>query len=68
MRRPAPVGMHPSAVVDPDAQVDPTAWIGPLCVVERGARIGAGTVLKSRVTVGEDCTMGANAASCTQVW
>jgi hypothetical protein len=44
--------------------VDPTpssshAWIGPLCVVERGARIGAGTVLKSRVTVGEDCVVGA---------
>jgi len=29
-----------------------------LCVVERGAQVGAGTVLKSRVTVGEDCTIG----------
>jgi UDP-3-O-[3-hydroxymyristoyl] glucosamine N-acyltransferase len=27
--------------------------------VERGARIGAGTVLASRVTVGEDCRIGA---------
>jgi UDP-3-O-[3-hydroxymyristoyl] glucosamine N-acyltransferase len=54
----ATVGIHPSAVVDPDAQVHATAWIGPLCVVERGARIGAGTVLKSRVTVSEDCTIG----------
>jgi len=26
--------------------------------VERGARIGAGTVLKSRVTLGEDCVLG----------
>lgn len=51
-------GIHPSAVVDASAQVDPTASIGPLCVVERGARIGAGTVLKSRVTVGEDCHIG----------
>ena len=51
-------GVHPSAVVDPQAQVHPTATIGPLCVVERGARIGAGTVLKSRVTVGEDCQIG----------
>ena len=32
--------------------------IGALCVVERGARIGAGTVLKSRVTIGEDCVVG----------
>jgi UDP-3-O-[3-hydroxymyristoyl] glucosamine N-acyltransferase len=32
--------------------------IGPLCVVERGARLGAGTELKSRVTIGEDCVLG----------
>lgn len=50
--------IHPSAVVDPAAQVDPTVQIGPLCVVERGARIGAHTVLKSRVTVSEDCVIG----------
>ncbi len=36
----------------------PARRIGALCVVERGARIGAGTVLKSRVTVGEDCVIG----------
>lgn len=52
-------GVHASAVVDPEAVIDPTAYIGPLCVVERGARIGAGTVLKSRVTVGENCIVGA---------
>jgi UDP-3-O-[3-hydroxymyristoyl] glucosamine N-acyltransferase len=51
-------GIHPSAVVDPEADVHPTAWIGPLCVVERGARIGAATVLMSRVTVGERCVLG----------
>lgn len=53
-----PPGIHPSAVVDAGAHVDATAVIGPLCVVERGARIGAGTVLKSRVTVSEDCVIG----------
>ena len=51
--------IHPSAIVDPDAIVDGTASIGALCVVERGAHIGAGTVLKSRVTIGEDCRIGA---------
>ncbi len=56
---PQPAGVHPSAVVDAQAVVDPTAWVGPLCVVERGARIGAHTVLKSRVTVSEGCTLGA---------
>ncbi|MEG0226219.1 MAG: UDP-3-O-(3-hydroxymyristoyl)glucosamine N-acyltransferase [Comamonas sp.] len=52
-------GVHASAVVDPEAVIDPTAYVGPLCVVERGARIGAHTVLKSRVTVGENCVVGA---------
>jgi UDP-3-O-[3-hydroxymyristoyl] glucosamine N-acyltransferase len=52
-------GVHPSAVVHPDAVVDASACIGPLCVVERGAHIGAHTWLKSRVTVGEDCHIGA---------
>ena len=60
-QRPVPTGpaIHPSAVIDPSAQIDPSARIGPLCVVERGAHIGADTVLKSRVTVGEDCRIGA---------
>lgn len=56
--RPEADRIHPSAVIHPGAQVDATARIGALCVVERGARIGAGTVLKSRVTVSEDCTIG----------
>jgi UDP-3-O-[3-hydroxymyristoyl] glucosamine N-acyltransferase len=50
--------IHPSAVIDPEASIDATAFVGALCVVERGARIGADTVLKARVTVGEDCVIG----------
>jgi UDP-3-O-[3-hydroxymyristoyl] glucosamine N-acyltransferase len=58
-QRPArPAGVHPSAVIHAEAVVAEDAEIGPLCVVERGARIGAGTVLRSRVTVGEDCVIG----------
>ena len=56
---PVQPGVHPSAVVDGAAVVDPSASVGPLCVVERGAHIGADTVLKSRVTVGENCHIGA---------
>ncbi|MBN9330460.1 MAG: UDP-3-O-(3-hydroxymyristoyl)glucosamine N-acyltransferase [Comamonas sp. SCN 67-35] len=52
-------GIHPSAVVHSEAQVDVSASIGPLCVVERGAVIGAHTVLKSRVTLGARCRVGA---------
>ncbi len=55
---PAGPRIHPSAVVHEDAWVDPTARIGALCVVERGARIGAGTELKARVFIGENCVIG----------
>ena len=41
-----------------DAQVAPDAIIGPLCVVERGASVGTGSWLKSRVTLSEDCAIG----------
>jgi UDP-3-O-[3-hydroxymyristoyl] glucosamine N-acyltransferase len=50
--------VHPSAVIHPTAEVHPTVVIGALTVVERGVRIGAGTVLKSRVTVAENCEIG----------
>ena len=55
---PAGPAIHPSAVIDPDAVIDPGASVGALCVVERGARIGAGTRLLPRVTVGEHCVIG----------
>ena len=51
-------GVHPSAVIDPTALIDSDCLIGPLCVIEAGTRIGAGTILKSRVTVGTDCVLG----------
>ncbi|MGY8903406.1 MAG: UDP-3-O-(3-hydroxymyristoyl)glucosamine N-acyltransferase [Burkholderiales bacterium] len=50
--------IHPSAVVHPLASISASAFIGPLCVVERGATIGAHSVLKARVSVGENCHVG----------
>ncbi|MEO8118052.1 MAG: UDP-3-O-(3-hydroxymyristoyl)glucosamine N-acyltransferase [Rhodoferax sp.] len=50
--------VHPSAVIDPEAFIHPLARIGALCVIERGAHIGADTELKARVTVGENCIIG----------
>ena len=50
--------IHPSAVVHATAAVHASARIGPLCVIERGAVVGANTVLKSRVTLGEYCKLG----------
>ena len=50
--------IHPSAVVHPDASIADTAIIGPLCVIERGAKVGEYSQLKSRVTLGEFCEVG----------
>ena len=49
----ASAGIHPSAVIAPDAVVDPSASIGPFVVIEAGARIGA------QVTLGAHCVVGA---------
>lgn len=49
----APVGIHPTALVDEGAQVDATASIGPYAVIEAGAQIGA------NVTIGAHCFVGA---------
>jgi UDP-3-O-[3-hydroxymyristoyl] glucosamine N-acyltransferase len=49
--------IHPTAYIHPSAVVDPSARIGPFCVVEQGARIGAHSWLKSRVSIGERCTI-----------
>jgi len=65
---PAKPGIHPAAVIDPDAVIDPTAEIGPLCVIEAGAVIGArcriapGAVIGAGVSMGTDCRIGANAS------
>lgn len=53
-------GIHPSAVIAPDAQVDDGVSIGPLSVVGPRARIGAGTVILAHVTVGADVVIGRN--------
>lgn len=57
--RPLP-GIHPSAVVVPTAKVAATAHVGPLCVVEDGAEVGAGSVLQASVYVGREARIGAD--------
>jgi UDP-3-O-[3-hydroxymyristoyl] glucosamine N-acyltransferase len=53
-----PAGIHPTAVIDPDAQVHPSAHIGPHCVVEARTKIGARTALLANVSVAADCRIG----------
>ena len=57
--QPAPdYHIHPTAFVHPEAQVAPDAIISPMCVIEQGASVGAGSWLKSRVTLSADCSIG----------
>jgi UDP-3-O-[3-hydroxymyristoyl] glucosamine N-acyltransferase len=58
MKIPVRARIHATAVIDPAAQIHPTAKIGALCVVESGASVGAGTELKARVMLGENCSVG----------
>ena len=53
-----PAGVHPSAVVAPDASLGAEVSIGPLVVVGSGAVIGARTVLHPHVVIGAAAVVG----------
>lgn len=65
---PVRAGIHPSAVVAPDATVDPSAEIGPLAVIGAAAeigprcRIGSHAVIGDGVVLGPDCRVGSHAS------
>lgn len=50
-------GIHATAVVDPRAQLEAPVQIGPHAVIGR-AKLGAGTVIMSGVSIGDGCTFG----------
>lgn len=59
-------GVHPSAVIAPDAVLADDVHIGPLAVIESavhihaGAHIGSGCVIGRGSTIGPDCLLHAN--------
>ena len=55
--RPAP-GVHRLAFVDEDVSLGDEASIGPFAVIERGARIGARTIVHAHATVGRQTEVG----------
>ena len=55
--RPAP-GIHPTAVIAPDARVADDAAIGPHTVIESGATIGAGVIIGAGCHVGAGTRVG----------
>jgi UDP-3-O-[3-hydroxymyristoyl] glucosamine N-acyltransferase len=52
-------GVHPTAIIAPDATLAEGVSIGPYALVGARSRIGAGTVILSHVTVGADVSIGA---------
>ena len=66
-RHPAPVaGVHPTAVVSPEAQLGSDVSVGPHAVVEAGTSVGArtrihpGAYVGRNVAVGDDCVVHPN--------
>ncbi|MER1940879.1 UDP-3-O-(3-hydroxymyristoyl)glucosamine N-acyltransferase [Castellaniella sp. FW104-16D08] len=53
-----PQGIHPSAVVSPDAILEDGVHVGPLAVIESGTRIQTGTRIGAGCTIGPDCQIG----------
>lgn len=51
-------GIHPSAVVDPQARVAASAVIGPHAVIEAGAQIGDGARIGAHAFVGRQSVIG----------
>jgi len=60
---PLPSGIHPSAVIAPDAEIAPDAAVGPHAVIEPGVRVGARSIVGAHCyighwsVIGEDCRL-----------
>lgn len=58
---PAPVGIHPSAVIEEGAEIGANVSIGAFSYIAAGARIGANSVLHPQTYIGHHAVIGANA-------
>jgi UDP-3-O-[3-hydroxymyristoyl] glucosamine N-acyltransferase len=56
----AEVGIHPSAVVAPDADIGKNVKIGPLAVIEAGVRIGDATAIGPGSCIGKGSKIGSD--------
>jgi UDP-3-O-[3-hydroxymyristoyl] glucosamine N-acyltransferase len=53
-----PVGVHPTAVVAPDAALADGVAVGPLAVIGAGARVGPRTVIDAHAVIGAGTDIG----------
>jgi UDP-3-O-[3-hydroxymyristoyl] glucosamine N-acyltransferase len=51
-------GIHPGAVVEPEARVSPSAGVGPGCHIEGGAEIGDHVRIGAGCAIGNNCRIG----------
>ncbi len=51
-------GIHPTAIIHPEAKLYENVSVGPYVVIDAGATIGKNTILSSFVYVGPDCIVG----------
>jgi UDP-3-O-[3-hydroxymyristoyl] glucosamine N-acyltransferase len=61
-RQQAPAGVHPAAVVSPEAELSEGVAVAECAVVREQARIGARTVIESGVHIGREVAIGADCA------
>jgi len=60
-------GVHPSAVVADDVTMGEGVRVGPYCVIEAGAKIGAGTTISAQCYIGHQVQIGENSRIFPQV-
>lgn len=66
-KEPLPGGIHPTAVVHPEARVDSSAAIGPYTVISKNAVISRNTQIYPHVFIGENVNIGENTIVYPQV-
>lgn len=54
----APVGIHPSAIISPEAEIGKNPSIGPFVVIEAGVNIGDNARILSHVSIAANATIG----------
>ena len=60
-------GIHPTAVIAPDAVLGEAVHVGPYAVIEAGTRIGDRTVIEAQCFVGEHAEIGCDGHLYPQV-
>jgi UDP-3-O-[3-hydroxymyristoyl] glucosamine N-acyltransferase len=51
---------HPTALIHPESEIGENVELGPYVVVEAGAHIGAGSILKAEAVIGKGSRLGKN--------